>query len=209
MCATNSPMSRFIESMKIDFEKWHDGIGYDLKALAETNREEREKIERILVIRNPLDWRDIQALAILDSHKARSTLRYAIQGGNNEVNMAILRFAPELVDDKLRTKLIVKSLKSASFYYGLRQTLRIVEKYHPKEVIRALFDGLLEREGEVAVHFAAMLFYIYGKDDTYFPWDNRPFFLRFNTSNIADRKIVFKELCDKIDVDPRVYLEED
>ena len=36
-------MSRFIESMKIDYEKWHDGIGYDLKALAEANREEREK----------------------------------------------------------------------------------------------------------------------------------------------------------------------
>ena len=209
MCAANSPMSRFIESMKIDFEKWHDGIGYDLKALAETNREEREKIERILGNRNPLDWRDIQALAILDSHKARSTLRYAIHGGSNEVNMAILRFAPELVDDKLRTKLIVKSLKSASFYYGLLQTLYIVEKYHPEEVIRALFDGLLNREGEVAVHFAAMLFYIYGKDETYFPWENRSFFLKFNTSNICDRKIVFKELCEKIDVDYRIYLKDE
>jgi len=209
MCAANSPMSRFIESMKIDFEKWHDGIGYDLKALAETNREEREKIERILVNRNPLDWRDIQALAILDSHKARSTLRYAIHGGSNEVNMAILRFAPELVDDKLRTKLIVKSLKSASFYYGLLQTLYIVEKYHPEEVIRALFDGLLNREGEVAVHFAAMLFYIYGKDETYFPWEHRSFFLKFNTSNICDRKIVFKELCEKIDVDYRIYLKDE
>ena len=73
MCPNNSPMSRFIESMKIDYEKWHDGIGYDLKALAEANREEGEKIERILINRNPLDWRDIQALAILDSHKARST----------------------------------------------------------------------------------------------------------------------------------------
>ena len=209
MCATYSPMSRFIESMKIDFEKWHDGIGYDLKALAEANREERDKIERILVSRNPLDWRDIQALAILDSHKARSTLRYAIQGGNNEVNMAILRFAPELVDDKLRTKLIVKSLKSASFYYGLLQTLYIVEKYHPKEVIRELFDGLLNREGEIAVHFAAMLFYIYKKDETYFPWENRAFFLKFNTTKKTERKIDFKELCEKIGVDYRVYLKDD
>ena len=209
MCDANSPMSRFIESMKIDFEKWHDGIGYDLTALAEANREEREKIERILVKRKPLDWRDIQALAFLDSHKARSTLRYALQGGSNEVNMAILRFAPELVDDKLKTKLIIRSLKSASFYYGLLQTLYIVEKYHPAEVIRALFDGLLNREGEVAVHFAAMLFYIYGLDETYFTWENRPFFLRFNTSNIGDRKIVFKELCEKINVDYIIYLKDD
>ncbi len=199
-------MSRFIESMKIDYEKWHDGIGYDLKALAEANREEREKIERILVNRNPLDWRDIEALATLDSHKARSTLRYALQGGSNEVNMAILRFAPELVDDKLKTKLIIKSLKSATFFYGLLQTLYLVEKYHPTEIIRELFNGLLNREGDVAVHFAAMLFYIYGIDETYFPWENRPFFLKFNTSNMADRKIVFKELCEKINVDYRIYL---
>ena len=199
-------MSRFIKSMKIDYGKWHDGIGYDLTALAETNREEREKIERILVNRNPLDWRDIQALATFDSHKARSALRYALQGGNNEVNMAILRFAPELVDDKLRTKLIIRSLKSATFFYGLLQTLYLVEKYHPEEVMRALFDGLLNREGDVAVHFAAMLFYIYGVDETYFPWENRPFFLRFKTSNIADRKIAFKELCEKINVDYRTYL---
>ena len=202
-------MSRFIESMKMDFEKWHDGIGYDLKALVEANIEEREALERILVNRNPLGWRDIEALAILDSHKARSTLKYAIHGGSNEVNMAILRFAPELVDDELKTKLIVKSLKSASFYYGLRQTLRIVEKYHPNNVIHELFDGLLERDGEIAVHFAAMLFYIYGKDETYFPWEHRAFFLKFNTSNISERKIFFKELCDKINVDYRAYLEDD
>ena len=206
MNTNNSPMSRFIKSMIIDYEKWHDGIGYDLAALTETNREEREIIERILVNRNPLDWRDIQALAILESHKARSTLRYALQGGNNEVNMAIIRFAPELVDDKLRTKLIIRSLKSATFFYGLLQTLYIVEKYHPTEVIRELFDGLLNREGDVAVHFAAMLFFIYGVDETYFPWENRSFFLRFKTSNIADRKNAFKELCEKINVDYRTYL---
>ena len=201
MCPNNSPMTRFIKSVKIDYEKWHDGIGYDLTALAEANREEREKIERILVNRNPLDWRDIEALATLDSHKARSTLRYALQGGNNEVNMAILRFAPELVDDKLKTKLIIKSLKSATNFYGLLQTLYIVEKYHPTEIMSELFNGLLNREGDVAVHFAAMLFFIYGIDETYFPWENRSFFLRFNTSNTADRKIAFKELCEKINVD--------
>ena len=102
--------------------------------------------------------------------------------------------------------MIIKSLKSASFFYGLLQTLYLVEKFHPEEVIEALFDGLLNREGDVAVHFAAMLFYIYGIDETYFPWENRPFFLRFNTSNIADRKIVFKELCEKTNVDYRIYL---
>jgi hypothetical protein len=193
--------------MKIDYEKWHDGVGYDLEALKEANNKEREAIERILVNRNPPDWRDIEALALLDTPGARSALIVALLGGSNEVNMAVLRFAPELVNDELRTKLIVKALKSASFYYGLLQTLNIVEKYHPKEVVQELFHGLLKREGEVAVSFAAMLFYIYGKTETYFPFDeNREFFLKFNTEQLSERKKVFKELCDKINVDYREYL---
>ena len=199
-------MSRFIESMKIDYEKWHDGVGYDLEALKEANNKEREAIERILVNRTPPDWRDIEALATLNTPRARSALKAAVLSGIHEVNMAVIRYAPELVNDELKTKLIVEALKSASFYYGLRQTLDIVEKYHPKEVVQELFHGLLKRKGEVAVHFAAMLFYIYGKAETSFDWDKRAFFLKFNINKLSDRKIIFKELCEKINVDYREYL---
>jgi len=206
MRALNSPLSRFIESMKIDYEKWHDGIGYDLEALKEANKKEREAIERILLDRNPPDWRDIQALSILDTPRARQALIVLVLGGINEVNMAVLRYAPQLINDELRTRLIVEALKSASFYYGLSQTLGIVEKYHPKEVVQELFHGLLKREGEVAVHFAAMLFYIHGKAETPFDWENRAFFLKFNTEKLPERKTIFKELCKKINVDPGEYL---
>jgi len=206
MCKYNSPMPRFIESMKIDYEKWHDGVGYDLEALKEANNKEREAIERILVNRTPPDWRDIEALATLNTPRARSALKVAVLSGIHEVNMAVIRYAPELVNDQLKTKLIVEALKSASFYYGLRQTLDVVEKYHPKEVVRELFHGLLKREGEVAVHFAAMLFYIYGKAETSFDWEKRAFFLKFNTNKLSDRKIIFKEFCEKINVDYREYL---
>ena len=199
-------MPRFIESMKIDYEKWHDGVGYDLEALKEANNKEREAIERILVNRTPPDWRDIEALATLNTPRARSALKVAVLSGIHEVNMAVIRYAPELVNDQLKTKLIVEALKSASFYYGLRQTLDTVEKYHPKEVVRELFHGLLKREGEVAVHFAAMLFYIYGKAETSFDWEKRAFFLKFNTNKLSDRKIIFKEFCEKINVDYREYL---
>jgi hypothetical protein len=50
--------------------------------------------------------------------------------------------------------LIVEALKSAIPYYGLSQTLDIVEKCHPEEVVRELFHGLLKREGEIAIHCA-------------------------------------------------------
>jgi hypothetical protein len=205
MDVNDSPVSRFVESMKIDYEKWRDGIGYDLDALREANSQEREAIERILVNRTP-GWRDIEALAFLDTPGARLALRDALQGGSHEVNMAVLRFAPALVNDEYRTKLIVEALKSACLYYGLTQTLNIVETYHPKEVVEELFHGVLKREGEVAVSFAAMLYYIYGVTETYFPFEDREFFLKFNTDRLSEREKVFKELCDKIGVDYREYL---
>ena len=133
---------------------------------------------------------------------------YSRQLVSSSAILPVLRFAPELVNDELRTKLIVESLRSASFFYGLLQTLHIVEKYHPKEVVDELFHGLLNREGEVAVSYAAMLYYIYGKTETYFPFEKRAFFLKFNTSRSSDRKKLFKELCEKINVDCTEYLEQ-
>ena len=206
MCAYNSPKSRFIKSMKIDYEKWHDGIGYDLEALREANNEERKAIENILIDKNPPDWRDIQALAILDTPRARQTLLITTLKGIHEINMAILFYAPELVNNELKTKLIINALKSATYYYGLTQALLLVEEFHPEEIVRELFNGVLERDGEVASSFASMLYYIYGKSESYHDWENRPFFLKFNTNNMSDRKSAFQELCKKIGVDYKEYL---
>ena len=203
---SKSPILRFVNSMKIDYEKWHDGIGYDIEAIEEANTREREAIESILLDKTPRDWRDIEALAILNTPRARSTILRALLDDNNEVNMAVLRFAPELISNQVKTRVLVKALKSASFFDGFSQTLNIVMEYHPKEVVEELFHGLINREGKIAVHFAAMLFYIYGKAETIFDEEHRDFFLKFNTPILSERKIVFKEFCKKIDVDYKNFI---
>ena len=207
MHAVKTPLSRFITSMKIDYEKWRDGISYDLEALKQANEQEKETIQQILIKKNPLNWRDIESLALLDTRKARAALKAAVHKDNAEVNMAVIRFAPELINEDFRTKLIIKALKTVRSFEGLSSTLMIVDQYHPKEVVSGLFKGLISREGEVAVHFAAMLLYLYGKTETYYGWEKRSFLLKFNTSERCDRKIVFRELCKQIDVDYTEYLE--
>jgi hypothetical protein len=67
-------------------------------------------------------------------------------------------------------------LHSAKIFGGLSQVLDDVETYHPEEVKEALIAGLLSREGDVAVLFAAMLFYIFGKAKEPFDMNQRPFF---------------------------------
>ena len=60
---SDSALQRFEESMKIDYEKWHDGLSYDLDALKTASPTERKTVEQILINHNPRDWRDIEALA--------------------------------------------------------------------------------------------------------------------------------------------------
>jgi hypothetical protein len=197
---------RFKRSMEIDYEKWHDGVGYDIEALRQLSGSEREEAEKIILNRGPLDWRDIEALSVLNTPKSNAILRKAAKDPDPEVRMAVIAYSPKNVTYDERVSSIVKALRTAQFYHGLSQTLDQVEHFHPNEVIEELLRGALNREGEVAVHFAARLFYIYGKADSSFDMKHRSFFLRFNTKIREDRRKVFKELCEIIGVDFRKYL---
>jgi hypothetical protein len=203
---SDSPLLRFKRSMMIDYEKWHDGIGYDIKALEEASSEERVVIEAILLNRKPLNWRDVEALSVLDTPKTRRMLKQAISDSNLEVQLAVTQYAPHLLSSSDLIRVIVDALKRTDIFGGLSQALDQVSEFHPPEVVLELFKGVLARKGDVAILFAAMLSYIYGKSDDPFDMKQRPFFLRFNTEVLAERHEAFLELCERIGVNPDDYL---
>jgi len=201
-----TPVERFKSSMIIDYEKWHDGIGYDLDALRGASEAELAAVETLLISGGVRDWRDVEALAALSTPRAREALKVAMNSKDHQVRAAVIQYAPELVPDTKRTASIIKTLESADLYSGLSETLDQLEDFHPPEVVEALFRGTLRREGEVAVHLAAMLMFVHGKSKEPFDWEQRPFFLKFHTENRAEREAVFRELCEKVGVDVSAYL---
>ena len=201
-----TPFQRFRASTNIGFEEWHDGIGYDIEALRMVSQEERDAIEQILINHYPRDWRDIEALAEINTKRARETIKEAIKDPNPVVRIAVARYAPDLVTDSEQTKSVVDALGSAEIFFGLAQVLDEVERYHPEEVKDALIKGLLTREGDIAVLYAGMLFYLFGEAEEPFDWGRKPFFLRFNTENRKERLKVFQELCRKLRINPEKYL---
>ncbi len=201
-----SPLQRFEKSMNITYEMWHDGVGYDIDALKSASKTEREKIEELLIHRSPRDWRDIEALAEIDTKSAREAIKSAMKDPDPDVRVAVTRFAPNLISSSERSKSIINALQHAEIFSGLSQVLDDIEDYHPIEVKEALTQGLLNRKGDVAVLFAAMLFYLYGKADEPFDMDQRPFFLRFNTENREERVQVFRELCIQLNINPEKFL---
>jgi hypothetical protein len=198
--APRTLVERFRESMICNYERWHDGIGYDLELLKAATPEELVEIENLLVSQPVGDWRDVEALAALNSPRAQVRLRQALGSSNPEVATAVARYAPGLISDVERTAMLVKALERVEAFGGLSPTLAQVEQFHPPEVVEALLRGVQTRDGGTAVHFAAMLMFIYGKATSSFDWEQRPFFLRFNTEDLAERSAAYNELCSRIGV---------
>lgn len=204
---SESRVDRFRRSMIVDYEKWHDGVGYDLEILKTATPEERAEIENALISRGVSDWRDVEALAALDSPRARAALGAASKSSDHRLRIAVADHAPDLVSAGERSASLLKALESAEIYGGLTQALLQVESFHPPDVVEALFRGLLARSGEVAVLFAAMLMFVHGKAASAFDWEQRPFFLKFNTDDRAERAGVFRDLCVRVGADARLYLD--
>jgi hypothetical protein len=199
---TQTPaLDRFVRSLFIDYEKWHDGVGFDLDALREVTPTERVVAESRLDATH--DWRDVEALAVLaelGSASAERSLRDALKSGSQEIRLAIMKHAPHLVDDAARTEMLVNALEVATPFDAFTDTLEQVERFHPPPVVDALWRGVDTRQGDVAVHYAAMLAFIHGKADSAFDWSMRPLFLKFNTTSSAERRVAIAELRSRLDV---------
>jgi len=201
-----NPRKRFERSMVVDFDAWHDGTGYDLAALAALSGADRDAVEALLLARSPLTWRDIEALAALDTPAARAALQRALEGPDPDVRLAVCTHAPSLAGEAARAAVLVEAIRTGVVYGGLTQALLEAEEFHPPEVVDALLAGALEREGEVAVHLAALALYLHGGAAEPFDWEHRPFFLRFHTEDRAEREAAFRDLCTRCGRDPSSWL---
>ncbi len=197
-----SIVQRFVQSMEMNYDKWREGEGYDLTLIQKDDERSLECIEKIVIQHSPRDWRDIEALAMIDSPKARAAIMDAFLNADTKTRMAIHSYAPELLTVQLCTDSIIQALRESTIYYGLSETLNEIEEFHPPTVIKELVLGLMSRDGATACHFAAMLYYLNGKASSAFDWKHRPFFLRFNTDDLSEREVVVRELCEVIGVDP-------
>jgi hypothetical protein len=197
---------RFIDSMEMNYEKWHDGIGYDLNAVDEMTQEDRDSIVEMLSANLDEPWRVFEVLDHINTPKAIATINRALTHSSLEVRIAASRFAKGADAD--RERVLIEALEKSDIYEGLSQALDEVETFHPKGIVDALLMGLLKRGDSGAVNFAGMLVYIHGKADSSFDWNHRPLFLRFKTDDLKEREKAFIEICRIIEVDPKPYLSE-
>lgn len=202
--APDSPqLLRFRRSLAIDFNAWHDGIGYDLEALRQA--EPADQVAALgLLRRDGLgDWRDVEALACLTAFPvvaspAAMLLRRLWREGPAVLRMAVLRHAPQLVGVRERRRALVQALGEVQPFEGLSECLEEVRRDHPPMVLRALWAAAAERPRSVAVHCAALLAHLYGLAKSPFDLAQRPLFLRCGSDDPAERTQALAELRRRV-----------
>jgi hypothetical protein len=202
MAEESSAYDRFMQSMQIGHDQWHDGTGYDLEALQELEGEELARVEALLIRRKDEDWRDAEALAALNSTKAAEALKSSISSPNVQVKLRAAEQYAEEGDMTTMEEALIQSLRTSKLYEGLTQALDLAEEHPTERVKQTLFWCALHGNDDVRVHAAALLFYLYGIAESNFDWEFRPFFLRFGTEDMEERRAAFLELCQRVNVDP-------
>ena len=193
---------RFVRAAAMDYETWHDGRPHDLDAIRAATESERRRIEQFLLGSGPRYYRDVEALAVLNTPAALDRLRAVAATGAMELRAAVARLAPHVLPTDERLRELLERIAHADAYEGLDLTLRQVEETRGPAVVDAMLDRIAREPGLAAVHYAAMLLYLHGHAAEPFDWEQRPFFLRFNPGDLDDRKAAMAELCRRIGVDP-------
>lgn len=192
-----SMAERFRRAALIDLDNWRDPQ-HDLEAIRLASAAERTEIERFLLSRGVTHCMDVEALALLDSPAAQQALRTAFAAGPLEIRAAVALFAPELVPASERTAELLRRIDECDVYNGLSLTLSQLESEHPPEIIVAMLRRIARDPGVTAVHFAGLLLFLHQQAAEPFDWEQRPFLLRFNPGDAADRRQAFAELCQRI-----------
>jgi hypothetical protein len=179
---SSSPaLQKFLQSMKIGYMEWHEGIGYDLEALNQLNREELKQVETLLTSKKVRDWRDVDALAEIGSEQSLSALKGALKSRTYEVR---IRAAEKLsqkgaISEQEIEALLVETIPLVSILNGQTFTLQLAEKFPTPAVKRILLWCTLYGKDDIRPHAAALIYYFYGIATSSFDWNYRPFYLRF------------------------------
>lgn len=184
---------RFAESKVMDYEKWHDGIGYDLDALGEMTEEEREGVISEL-ISHLQDWRDLEALHYVGTPAAHAAIEKARHSADAQLRVVALKYGPPPSNVESE-KTLLRSLDPAT---ATTDAIEEAAECKTPAVIEALLRCVRECTGPAAYGAVASLLVMHGKLDSVYSWDRRDFILRFVDPPSPDRTAAYAELCAEL-----------
>lgn len=185
--------NRFIRSMEINYEKWHDGVGYDLEALGQMTDDERKSIAARL--QNRRDWRDVEALAAIGDEPSVKAVEAAVLEAEPDARMKALRKLHDQgkITDEFLEQRLLEELKVVEPYGGMTGCFFLLDEVNTPRIRCRVLWCVIHR-GDAAVNMAGKLYHLSGKTDEEFDWSQRPLFLRC-AGDEAERDKAIEELA--------------
>lgn len=186
----------FLDSMVMDFDKWHDGTSYDLEILGRLGQEELASIEKLLIgnLKQAGDWRDVDALVALGTDSANKAVDKARFHDNTKVRNYALRTCLNTEDPKDMAEKDVAELEEQVIHSVKHGNFEMAEYMPTMRVKKALLDSALEAKSEIRGSVAAFLLYLCGQASEPYDWSQRPFFLLFGNKDPKMLKLAWEHL---------------
>ncbi len=196
-------MNRFRDSMKIGYDEWHDGVGYDLDAFAELTDDQKRDIAREMRAKSDPDWRDMEVLRVEGSRESFDRLRDFLTGGPASRRAWALRelYATGKMGDAVFDRKLAQLLNDVEIGEGMTEALMLAQAHAGDETKASLLRNTRDRLS-VAFHFATTLMVLAGVLQHEMDFAHREVRFRLQaTADAADRQNAFVELCALLKVD--------
>lgn len=190
---------RFLDSMIMNFDRWHDGTGYDLEALEQLGPPERAAIEQVLIrhLREAGDWRDLEALVALGTNPALEAVDQARFHNNAKVRNYAIRTIIHIRNSEEMTKKEIAEFEQQVIQAVEQGNYEMAESMPTVRVKQALLHSIREADRVTRVNAAVFLLYLCGQAPEPFDWSQRPFFLRFGEDNPEELREAWEELRER------------
>jgi len=196
-----SSLQRFLDSMKIGYIEWHDGIGYDLDALNELTGSELKQVEELMISRKDSDWRDVETLAALNTPFSIQALKDCLTSPDLECRLFAAKFLKEMnIEDHIE-EVVVNTMAQTTIGGGMTYALYLAKSYPTEKIRQEILRCALVGKDDIRVHCAAMSLFLYGVTTIDFDTDQKIVY-EFHEKDMPARMKVFERLCAMVGVDP-------
>lgn len=186
-------IASFKSSMVIDYDKWHDGLGYEIELIDQMTVDQRKEVEHHLREKGITDWRDLEALDRLGTPGALQAIVEVRESGPEELALRAHQYGPPPQSGE-REDAILQGLSSSG---GRLEAIDEAAEHPSPKIIDKLLECAERCTSTEAYQAALALFYIHGKVDSMHSWDHRPFLLRFVDAG-PDKVAAVQELRGRI-----------
>jgi hypothetical protein len=188
--------TRFLSSMVPVWEQWREDQTYDVSAIAEMTAGERKQLVPLLTGRD-VTWREVEALAAINSPAARAAIEAA---SKHHLSIDTRLAAAEVLHRQKRMAdldaFLARQIRNLDRpENGLKRALLLAER-HPSEVVKQALLWASYNSTECAPHCARLLLSLAGVGKEPFDEAVQQMLRTLGLHNsYFDRKAAFEEMC--------------